>query len=460
MFVARENELQRIKNYLTNRGAMIIYGLRRVGKTTLIKKALDDEQIDYIYFECQKADEETNVALFTSLLKEKYGFIDAEFKSFLSVFKEIKKNFHNIAIAIDEYSYLKQYYLESKKPETKLMASSIDSEFQNIIDEYLGDNHLIISGSSIHIMEKLLDHNSPLYGRFEEIISLKQFNYYDAKKMLNKLNEKELIAFYSVFGGSPFVLEKIDTNKTLKENICHLLLNENGKLRNHLKNNVINELESDIDLNNILNIIKNGSKKYGEIENKCHIETAGLLDKRLKKLMELDIIEAKYPINREHDKRKKYYQIKDNLLKFYYAYVFREDNRINLLGEERYYDLYIRPSIGEFIARRFENIVRDYFSLAIKKGLYQDIVDIGTFFTDQNEFDCVLKKNNGTYMIYEVKWLKNPLKVSEMHKEIAQAKEIKGLDNIEVGFVSSSGYEEKINGISYLNLAELFFDKN
>ena len=57
------------------------------------------------------------------------------------------------------------------------MASSIDSEFQNIIDEYLGDNHLIISGSSIHIMEKLLDHNSPLYGRFEEIISLKQFNY-------------------------------------------------------------------------------------------------------------------------------------------------------------------------------------------------------------------------------------------------------------------------------------------
>ena len=90
MFVARENEISRIKQFLSKRGALLIYGLRRVGKTTLIKKVLEESNRDYIYFECQKADEKINVSLFVDLLKEKMAFVDAQFDSFLTVFKEIK----------------------------------------------------------------------------------------------------------------------------------------------------------------------------------------------------------------------------------------------------------------------------------------------------------------------------------------------------------------------------------
>ena len=175
MFVARENEISRIKQFLSKRGALLIYGLRRVGKTTLIKKVLEESNRDYIYFECQKADEKINVSLFVDLLKEKMAFVDAQFDSFLTVFKEINKSYTNLTIVIDEYSYIKQYYLESKKTETKQLAERLDSEFQNIIDDYLDNNSLILSGSSIHIMESLTEHSSPLYGRFIDKIVLKQF---------------------------------------------------------------------------------------------------------------------------------------------------------------------------------------------------------------------------------------------------------------------------------------------
>ena len=381
MFVAREKELTSIDKFLSKSGALLIYGLRRVGKSTLIEKALKDSGKPYIYFECQLTDEKTNVSLLVNLLKEQVDFINAEFDSFVSVIKEFNKLFPGYVLTIDEYSLIKQYYFQSKKPGYGEKAEELDSEFETIIDHHINNINLIISGSSIHIMKQLTEHNNPLYGRFSNIISLSQFNYLDAKKMLPTFSNKEAIAFYSIFGGSPYVLEKIDAHETLKDNICRLILEETGNLRMHLRNNVINELEGDADLHDILNVIKNGFKKYNEIEDQAHIKTSGLLDKRLNKLLELDIIEAIYPIGKEGDKKKKYYQIKDNLLKFYYAYVFREDNRIKLLTASRYYDLYIEPSINQFISRRFESIVRNYFSIAISKGQYNEIIDIGSFFT-------------------------------------------------------------------------------
>ena len=459
MFVGRKNELNKIMDFLQNPGSLLVYGLRRIGKTTLIKKALNDSKTNYVYFECQKTNEETNVNLFIDILKDSINFVDAKFDTFLQVFKELDKNYKGYCFVIDEYSYLKQYYLESKAQATKQQADRIDSEFQNIIDNNLNNINLILSGSIVNIMESLTEHKSPLYGRFNDTIILNELSYIDAKKMLNGISNTDVIAYYSVFGGSPYVLERIDTKKSLKQNICELLLNESGKLRTHLNSNVINELENDPDLHNILNVIKNGSKKYNEIESQCKIETSGLLDKRLKKLIDLDIIDAKYPIDKENDRRKKYYQIKDNLLKFFYAYIFRQNNKINLLGENRYYDLYIEPSLKTFISLRFENIVKSYFSIAVKQGLYPDIIDIGSYFTSNNEFDCILKKKDNTYAVFEIRYYTKPINTNIIQKELEQIKEIKGLDITEIGFISSSGFTSKLDGITYLDLDDIFFEK-
>ncbi len=458
MFVGRKKELRKINDFLTKSGALLVYGLRRVGKTTLIKQAIKNSGRPSVYFECQKADEERNVSLLVDLLKEQLGFIDAEFNSFLSLFKEINKRYPQYVIVIDEYSLIKQYYLQSKKPSYNEKADELDSEFETIIDQHIDNINLIVSGSSIHIMKQLTEHRSPLYGRFNEVIVLSQFNYLDSQRMLPSLSNRDLIEFYSVFGGSPYVLERIEPKLSLKENICNLILDENGKLRTHLNNNVINELEGDVELHEVLNVIKNGLKKYNEIQEQTHILTPGLLDKKITKLIELGIVETKFPIGKEGDKKKKYYQIKDNLLKFYYAYVFRQTNRINLLTPSRFYDLYIEPSLKEFISKRFEGVVRDYFTIAISKGLYEDIKDIGSYFTGDSEFDCVFQKKNGKYSVFEVKYYLKPMKEMEQQEKIRQIFDIKGLDIDEVGFVCSGGFEKKLPDVKYLQLNDLFFE--
>ena len=133
MFVGREEEIKTINNFLKNDKTLIVYGLRRVGKTTLIKKVLTDSGHPFVYFECQKANEKVNVDLFVDLLKESLGFVDAKFDTFLAVFKELDKLYKNHVFVIDEYSYLKQYYLESKKTDSKLKVDQLDSEIQNIM---------------------------------------------------------------------------------------------------------------------------------------------------------------------------------------------------------------------------------------------------------------------------------------------------------------------------------------
>ena len=45
----------------------------------------------------------------------------------------------------------------------------------------------------------------------------------------------------------------------------------------------------------------------------------------------------------------------------------------------------------------------------------------------------------------------------EQRKEIAQVKDIKGLDIDEIGFVCSAGYEEKLDSITYLEIKDIFF---
>lgn len=47
-----------------------------------------------------------------------------------------------------------------------------------------------------------------------------------------------------------------------------------------------------------------------------------------------------------------------------------------------------------------------------------------------------------------------------MEKEIEQIHYIKGLNISEIGFACNAGFEEKLPGISYLNLDDLFFREN
>ena len=198
-----------------------------------------------------------------------------------------------VLLIIDEYPYLKQ---TKKKNE-------VDSYMQAVIEKLPENVKLILCGSYIAMMKELLEEENPLFGRFSLIQHIRDFDYLDAAKFYPELSVRDRVAFYAVFGGSPYVLENLDTRMTLKENIERFLLPETSLIRSHIENVVLKEIQKTFDAR-ILAIIGNGKKRYSEIRDKIVNSETGLLDKQLKILMDMETIQKTEPINRRSDKKK------------------------------------------------------------------------------------------------------------------------------------------------------------
>ena len=87
MFYGRKNEVNLIRSvFEENNKAVLIYGKRRVGKTTLIKEAIKD--FEFIYFECLEDTVEKNIDSFIVTLNIKGITIPSyvSFKDFIDVF--------------------------------------------------------------------------------------------------------------------------------------------------------------------------------------------------------------------------------------------------------------------------------------------------------------------------------------------------------------------------------------
>jgi len=453
MFIGRLEELDTLHRLLEMPSASaMIYGKRKVGKTTLINKALEASSDKKIYYECLKAPMQENIDGFVSMLVcEKVIPVQLAFKSFADVFSYLNALDGTFNVVIDEYPYLKAF--------TK--AETVDSIFQSIIDNNLKNIRLFLSGSHIGMMKDLLEEKNALYGRFTSTLCLKELDYITAAEFYKSKSVYDKIAMYAVFGGSPYVNRALDGTKSLKENIIATLLNPTNYVYYYAENLLISDYANAINAERIFYAISNGKRKYSEIEDRLGMKANGNLSKQLNSLEEMEIISKTYPINKPDDKKKVAYEVRDNLLRFYYAFIYKNKSALQTLGAEAFYEEYIEGAIITFISHRFEEIARTYFSLCVQRGRLRGISNIGTFYYDDSttrkngEFDVVLQRKD-IYDIYEVKYYSDPMQLREIRKEVDQIRNIKGLKIGKIGFIATAGYEEAPDEYDFIDSNNLY----
>ena len=453
MFYGRKNEVNLIRSvFEENNKAVLIYGKRRVGKTTLIKEAIKD--FEFIYFECLEDTVEKNIDSFIVTLNIKGITIPSyvSFKDFIDVFSYLDSLNKKYVIVIDEYPYLK----------TLNKAEYIDSMFQNVIDNHIKNLNLIVSGSSMKIMNEILKEGNALFGRFKETVLVEEFNYLEASTYYyNDLNPYDKIAFYSVFGGSPYINEAINPKLNLKENIMNTFLKNTNNVYNYADNLLLSDSSNRIQAKRIISALGNSKKKYTEIENLLDKEKTGKINVSLKSLIELKLVNKVFPINKPNDSKKAFYEIKDNAIRFFYTYVYSYKNNLEMLGPSAFYDEFIKESLNTYVSHRFEDICRTYFSLQVKKGVLKGIRNIGTYYYDDSlskqngEFDVAIETSEG-FNIYEVKYLKKPFDISSLKKEITQIQNIKGLKVNKIGFICINGFDFNSNEYELIDGDKIF----
>ncbi|MCD8206027.1 MAG: ATP-binding protein [Clostridia bacterium] len=450
MFYGREKEIAQIDEMLLKPSAfVIIYGTRRVGKTELIKHSLKRSMDKTIYFECTSGALSYNIGMFLNTLEDCGFEVDrGKLTDFDRVFNYLNGFDETFNVVIDEYPYLKK----SSKPDF------IDSVFQNLVDRRLKNIRLFVSGSDVGMMKDLSTYDNALFGRATLIIELEQWNYKEATVCYPNLTPYDKVAFYSVFGGTPFVDIEIDPSKSLKENITAMYLTNHGAARVYADQLLMTASAKEKDsLEPILATLGNGRKKFTEIKNSVGSEHDFTLCNVLDTAVRLGLVAKVYPINKENNPKRVGYEIADNVLRFYYMYIYGRAGRIFDIGPDVFYDRYIAPTLTTFIAHRFEDICRAYFRSVLRAGEYKDACRVGTYFYDDpvnktnGEFDVAIKieprRDMFLYDIYEVKYFEKPFSERRVLFETEQVEAIRDIKIQNVGFVSINGFEEDCDGI-------------
>ncbi len=209
---------------------------------------------------------------------------------------------------------------------------------------------------------------------------------------------------------------------------------------------MLKEIQKSFDAR-ILEALGNGKKKYTQIQDCIGGSETGLLDKQLKILLDMETIKKTEPINRKNDKKKQFYEITDNLMRFYFTFIFGSAGTIARIGEKQFYNRNIEKALDQFVSRRLEGIALQYFHRMALLGQYADIEDFGSYWYDEpitktnGEFDCVIKRTGELYDFYECKYFDRPMTFCECEQERQQLQCARGIDVSGVGFISTGGFE-------------------
>lgn len=436
MFVGREKELKALEKelYRNTKSAILIYGRRRIGKTTLIEKALEDDSRLIIRFTAIPDELSENARRLSSILSDVIGVKGLLIPNFEEVLKYIASLKEQIIFVIDEYQDLRR----------RAKGEVVDAYFRDFIDNMPDNIKLILSGSSIRIMKSLEEKDNPLYQRFSLEIPLGELNYLESSLFYSERSVREKISLYAVFGGIPMILSMINPSLSVEENIRELLLNRNGLARSYVENILRDETSSYGGAYSAIIRIGNGKKTFSEIESHLDDKTSrNSLDYTLKELLKADFIDKKQPINFQGNRKKTFYELKINILRFYLTYV--EKNPISSSSSIAFFEKYVRPSLNTFVSYRFEAIARSYFEILMENGIRNDIICVGSYWYDDSknktngEFDVAIETIDG-FEIYEVKFLNTPMSDDLIKEETMKMSHITDMNVKRIGFISSSGF--------------------
>lgn len=451
MFVGREEELALLQHEHIGK-AVMVYGKKRVGKTTLILKALEQCPYQTVYFECLKGTIQDNIAGFVQeLVRIKVLPVPLAFSSLQDVFAYLNTLPQKMVVVVDEYTHL--YAMND--------SGTVDSVFQCIIDNRLAHIELILSGSNIGMMKDLLQERNPLYGRFAVSIKLDELNYLDSAKFYPDKSAYDKVAHYAVFGGSPFINQALNSDATLRENIISTILNPMSPVYLYVSQLVFSDDALNVNAERIFSALGNDRKRYTEIEDALRVKRTGNLAKQIKTLTGLDILSRRIPINKPNDNKKATYELSDNLLRFYYTFVYKNASALQVLGAEAFYDEYVAPVLTHFIAHHFEDICREYFSLQVRSGRMNGVRRIGRYYPDtavrceSKEFSVAVELADG-YAVYLPKYSAQPMTLDEIHGEAQRMEGVNDPGIRQLGFISLNGFVEQEKSYTYLDGNDIF----
>ena len=403
LFIGREQELADLNElYTQDRFQLfVLYGRRRVGKTTLLNEFCKGK--DSIFYSAEQSNDKLNLDKFSALVFSFYQETNLEsFSSWTNALSYIDEHQKEkpLVLVIDEFPYLVR------------KSKALLSELQHLIDHKLknGKLFIVLCGSYMGFMEKeVLGSKSPLFGRRTGQLHMKPFNYQTSIKFFEGFTEEEKLKLYGAFGGTPLYLQQVKVQESFEENLKRAFLKTTSYLYEEPLLLLRQEVQEPGIYSAIIEAIASGYTKANEISTKIGEDSAKCL-KYIKTLCELGILYKETPFGDKESSRKTIYGISDFMFRFWYRYVFANRTLIETGAREAVWLKKINPDYNNYMGTVFEKICMDYLTEQNAKGelpfLFTSIGRWwGTNPATRNQVEIDIIANDGKdYLIGECKW--------------------------------------------------------
>lgn len=427
-FYDRKEEIEKLREIrnLSHKAAQftVLTGRRRIGKTSLVMKAYEDEIM--LYFFVTRSTESVLCEEFVTEITEKLQIPllgkPERFADIFDYLMELSKT-RPITLMIDEFQDFSR------------VNSAIFSQIQKTWDLKKGESkmNLIVCGSVYSMMTNLFrDKKEPLYGRQTEFLKIEPFTPAVLKEILADYNpeysKEDLLALYTYTGGvAKYVELLIDTEAITAEKMLERIIAKNSYFIYEGKNMLIEEFGRDYGRYfDILKLIATGHNTRGDIEGILHAEVSGYMT-RLEN--DYGLIAKNKPMFQKSANKNIVYAVSDLFLQFWFRYIYKYNYIIEANGYKK---------LADIVNRDYETysgkILEKYFKVVMRESEQFTRIDSWWDRKGENEIDIIAADDlEKQVTFYEVKRQRKELDMKVLKDKVQRFKEVTGqYDNYNV----------------------------
>lgn len=358
--VGREEQLKVLNGYYGSdkNNLTVLYGRRRIGKTALIKEFAGDKR--YIYFNAAPA-------AYFDLLE---GFIRC-----------VREQLEGFEATGDYADIFREIILRQDAP-----ALFVFEEFQNIVRAdasfmgavaamvrgNLGEGKVMVilaSSSVLWVENSMVKSIGSAAYSINAFLKLKELGYADMVGMFPEMGARNSLYMYAVTGGVPGYLAAWDDKADVRSNICRLFLEDTAPFRKEAELFVKEEFRETGVYRTILGCLAAGMNKLNDI----HTYTGYGRDKisvYLNNLIERELAEKifSYESGDSRNVKKGLYRIKDDLIGFWFRFIYPYSGITDCTQAELFYDKYIEPGLDGFALEAFIRIAGEFLQIMNDAG--------------------------------------------------------------------------------------------
>jgi AAA+ ATPase superfamily predicted ATPase len=408
-FVNREQELAELNTILARDGAQfcLVYGRRRVGKTTLLTTWAARTGLPTLYWVAKRDPKEVLMAdLARATWAWEHGAepgaeLDLRPRSWDAVFTMMTKAIggRRAIVILDELPYAAQ--------QDPGLPSHIQAAWDHLFKD--GNALLFLAGSHIGMMVDLLAYQAPLYGRLTAQFPVTSLSFRAIRDFLPRYDVHKRLAVYSILGGVPAYLERWDDRETLVTNVEQLFLQRTGWFRTEPLVMISDLTQRETtNFEAILKAMAAGRHSREDIAAATAI-TPSSLGHYLPRLMELRLVErripATVPLPQRSVSKLSRYHLADSYLRFYYRFI---DPNLHLIEQGLAGRLWEKVSndFRAFVAGTFEELCRVWVLSQAQAGALPFVPDVvGSHWAADVQVDVIaINWESKSILLGEAKW--------------------------------------------------------